>query len=266
MVPPGAEILSVDPFGHRTSPSTDTGFLVLAAFLCSFLFIRTSARLMRSPRVRWWPGSVVTEGGLHIHHLVWGIVLMMVSGFLAFAVDLASPWWQIAAGAFGVGAGLAMDEFALWLRLRDVYWSAQGRASLDGVVVASMFGALVVLGTQPFGLNEPASVLGTCGTVAATMGLAAVCFLKGRLALGVLAIFVPFAGILGAIRLGQPDSPWARWRYRGRRAKALQRARARFDPTRRRARLERRLGDLIAGAPSGPQGSETSHGEVYPRS
>jgi hypothetical protein len=266
MLPPGAEILSVDPFGHRTSPSTDTGFLVLAAFLCSFLFIRTSARLMRSPRVPWWPGSVVTEGGLHIHHLVWGIVLMMVAGFLAFATDLAAPWWQITAAAFGIGAGLAMDEFALWLRLKDVYWAEQGRASLDGVVVASVFAALVVLGTQPFGLDEAASVLGTCVAVAATLGLAAVCFLKGRLAIAVVAIFVPFAGLLGAVRLGQPDSPWAKRRYRGRRAAALQRARERFDPSRRSARLERRLGDLIAGAPTGARGPEPSHDEVYPGS
>jgi hypothetical protein len=61
------------------------GFILLAAFLISFLFIRTSARLMRSPKVPWWPGSVTTGGGLHLHHLVWGIVLMLVAGFLAFA-------------------------------------------------------------------------------------------------------------------------------------------------------------------------------------
>ena len=62
------------------------GFVLLGAFLLSFLFIRTSARLMRSPKVPWWPGSVTTEGGLHLHHLVWGIVLMLLSGFLEFAL------------------------------------------------------------------------------------------------------------------------------------------------------------------------------------
>src|SRR3954467_915935 len=96
--------------------------LVFAAFLISFLFIRTSARLMRSPRVPWWPGSVTTEGGLHIHHLVWGISLLLLAGFVAFATDLAAPWLQITAIGFGIGAGLTLDEFALWLHLDDVYW------------------------------------------------------------------------------------------------------------------------------------------------
>ena len=47
-------------------------FLVLIGFVGSFGFIRLSTRLMRSPRVPWWPGSVVSEGGLHVHHHVFG--------------------------------------------------------------------------------------------------------------------------------------------------------------------------------------------------
>ena len=86
------------------------GFVLLAAFLITFLFIRTSARLIRSPRVTWWPGSVTTESGLHLHHLVWGIVLLLVAGFLGFATSARSPWEEILAGAFGVGAGLTLDE------------------------------------------------------------------------------------------------------------------------------------------------------------
>jgi hypothetical protein len=252
MLAPDAEILSVDPLGHRAGAGPDAGFLVLAAFLVTFLFIRTSARLARSPKVPWWPGSVVTSGGLHIHHMVFGIVLMMLMGFLAFAADMGEPWWHIAAIVFGIGAGLTMDEFALWLNLQDVYWSPRGRASVDGVVIATLFAGLVVLGTRPFGLDEPASVAGTALVAGATLGLASVCFLKGRLAIGVLAVFVPFAGLLGAVRLAQPDSLWARRRYRGNRAGDLDRARARFAPDRRSARLERQLGDLIAGAPSEP--------------
>src|SRR2546430_7706106 len=71
-------------------------FLVLLAFLLAFGFIRTSARLMRSPKVPWWPGSVTT-GGVHIHHLVWGISLLLLSRFIAFATDLEPPWLQVAA-------------------------------------------------------------------------------------------------------------------------------------------------------------------------
>ena len=85
-----------------------TSVLILfGSFLISFLFIRTSARLMRSPKVPWWPGSVETEGGLHIHHLVFGIVLMLIGGTMGFALDESqSPWIELAAAAFGIGAGL----------------------------------------------------------------------------------------------------------------------------------------------------------------
>src|SRR5437763_10622282 len=96
-------------------PGQRAGFVLLAAFLVSFLFIRTSARLMRSPKVPWWPGSVTTESGLHLHHLVWGIVLLLLSGFLGFVTKPSSPRTEILAGLFGVGAGLTLDEFALWI-------------------------------------------------------------------------------------------------------------------------------------------------------
>ena len=125
-------------------PAQRDGFVLLAAFLLSFLFIRTSARLMRSPKVPWWPGSVTTGGGLHIHHLVWGIVLVLLSGFLRFSLDPKSPWGEILAAAFGIGMGFTLDEFALWVRLEDVYWSSEGRSSLDAVVVATVIGALVL--------------------------------------------------------------------------------------------------------------------------
>jgi hypothetical protein len=96
--------------------------------------------------VPWWPGSVTTKGGLHLHHLVWGIVLILVSGFLNFVLRPSSPGLEILAAAFGVGAGLTLDEFALWVHLEDVYWSTEGRASIDAVVVAALLGGLIVLG------------------------------------------------------------------------------------------------------------------------
>src|SRR5436305_6712928 len=104
-------ILSVHPFGDRMAGGRGAAFVVLVAFLVSFLSIRTSARLTRS--VSWWPGGV-QAGGVHVHHLVWGICLVLISGFLAFAAPLHAPWWHINAIAFGIGAGFALDEFALW--------------------------------------------------------------------------------------------------------------------------------------------------------
>ena len=59
-------------------------FLVLVGFILSFAFIRMSTRLMRSPKVPWWPGSIVSESGVHLHHLVFGIVAMMIAGAVGF--------------------------------------------------------------------------------------------------------------------------------------------------------------------------------------
>ena len=234
----------------EAEPARGAAFLVLLAFLVSFLLVRTNTRLIRSPKVPWWPGDLETEGGLHIHHLVWGISLLLLSGFLAFASDLEEPWWQITAAGFGIGAGLTLDEFALWLRLEDVYWSDQGRASIDAVIVAALFAGLVVVGVQPFGLDEPASVLGTIAVVGGSVGVASITFLKGRLALGVLAVFIPLVGLVFALRLAKPSSPWSRWFYAKRRPERLERARHRFASDRRAAVLGRRIQELIGGAPS----------------
>jgi hypothetical protein len=237
-------IVTVELLGDEPRPGSGAAFLVLVSFLIAYLAIRTSARLTRS--VSWWPGGV-QSGGVHLHHLVWGICLMMLAGFLAFALPLQTPWWHLTAIAFGVGAGFTMDEFALWVRLQDVYWSEEGRSSFDAVVAATAFAGLVVLGTRPFGLDDPVSVTGTALAVAIVLGLALVCFAKGRVLFGVFGLFVPIVAVVGAARLGHPRSMWARWRYSG--AK-LERARARFDPTRRSERLGRRVADLVAGRPS----------------
>jgi hypothetical protein len=238
-------IFDLDPFGDRTRPGGAGAFLVLAALVLAFLAIRTSARLTRS--VSWWPGGVET-GGVHVHHLVWGICLMMLSGFLAFAAPLEPPWWHLVAVTFGIGAGLTLDEFALWVRLEDVYWSEAGRTSFDAVVVATVFAALIVLGTTPFGLDDPASIAGTAVAVTIVLGLAIACFTKGRILLGVVGLFVPLAAAVGAVRLAEPSSLWARRRYSGAR---LAQAQARFAADRRAARWQRRISDLIAGAPTG---------------
>jgi len=241
-------LAALDLFSSAPEPGRESGFLVLLAFLVSFLSIRTSARLMRSPRVPWWPGSV-EAGGVHIHHLVWGISLLLASGFTAFVSNLDAPWWQITAIAFGIGAGLTLDEFALWLRLSDVYWSQEGRASIDAVIVCALLGGLVVVGLQPFDLDDTTSAVGTTVAVPIVVALDAIAFAKGRILLGAIAIFVPVVGAIAAVRLAKPGSPWARRRYRGKRAHRLERASARFAAGRRGEVLGRRLRDAIGGAP-----------------
>jgi hypothetical protein len=219
------------------------GLILLASLLLSFLFIRTSARLMRSPKVSWWPGSVETEGGLHVHHLVFGIVLMLLAGF-ALALQPASPWLEIAAAGFGIGAGLTLDEYALWLHLEDVYWAEEGRRSVDAVVVAALIGGLLLMGFLPFstGGGAPTIVL----SVLLALALATIAVLKGKLFMGVVTMLIPVVGVLAAVRLAKPESPWARRRYpEG--SRKLERAQLRYERHRRRYRA---FQDRIAGAPT----------------
>ena len=214
------------------------GFVLLAAFLVTFLFIRTSARMNRSDRFPWWPGSVTTGSGVHLHHLVWGIVLLMLTGFIEFATRPISPWNEILAGFFGVGVGLTLDEFALWIYLRDVYWAEEGRLSFDAVVVATVVGALILVGVAPF-----VGALSLVLVVDVLLG--GVAIYKGKLMLGLVGIFVPLVSLVGAIRLAAPSSRWARRRYTRNAAKA-QRAAERWE---RIAIRRRRITDLVAGAP-----------------
>lgn len=113
----------------------------LAAFVVTFVFLRA---LTFGIHYHLIPVHDIVTGGLHIHHFVWGIWIMLVVGFLALSVDQARwhPWLAI---PFGVAAALILDEFALWLNLQDVYWAKQGRASVDAViVVAALLGAYLV--------------------------------------------------------------------------------------------------------------------------
>lgn len=218
--------------------------LALLGLLGSFLFIRTSARLMRSPKVPWWPGSVQT-GGLHVHHLVFGILLLMLCGFLTFALQPGSPTLYILAAAFGIGAGLTLDEFALWLRLEDVYWSTEGRSSIDAVVVAVLFGGLFIT-SAPLGLDDPGSAAAAIGFAALQVVVCSIAVLKGKFVFGLVGLFVPLSAYIGAIRLARPGSPWARRRYRDapkKMAKAQERER-------RWARRRGRWSDIVGGAPT----------------
>jgi hypothetical protein len=228
-------------------PAQRAGFIVLGAFLVSFLFIRTSARMIRSPRFAWWPGSVTTDSGLHLHHLVWGIVLLLLSGFLNFALEPAGTWLYVLAAGFGIGAGLTLDEFALWVHLEDVYWSEEGRSSLDAVVVATLIGGLIVMGLAPFDLaNQSSAITSLAVAVAIDLVLCILAILKGKPLLGLTGLFMPFFSLAGAIRLAAPTSSWARRRYAPGGAK-MARAQARFERIHGR---RRRFFDAIGGAPS----------------
>jgi hypothetical protein len=223
-------------------------FVCLAALLISFLAIRTSARMTRA--FTWWPGGVETEGGVHLHHFVWGIFLMMGAGFVGIGLHLHEPWAGIVAAIFGIGAGLTLDEFALWTRLEDVYWSPEGRSSLEAVTIVGTIGLLVVIGIRPFELNTTDSAVTVTVTIAISVLVAMIAFLKGRILLGVIGLFILPIGLFGAIRIAHPRSPWAHRIYppEGRRMNVAKR---RFgDPQRVGARAKRWLTDVVGGRPS----------------
>jgi hypothetical protein len=239
---------------YIVQPGKQALFFLLVAFILTFLFIRLSVRMIRA-QVSWWPGNIST-GDVHVHHVVFGAVLMFVAGLLAFApAGWQSPWWEMLGALFGVGAALVLDEFALILHLEDVYWSEQGRTSVDAVVLAAAVIGLLVLGALPFGV-ESVGTAATAGraaflvTIAIGGVLSAVALLKGRLWLGVLGLLFPLLALIGTLRLARPNSPWARWRYRpGSRKSARAAARARSHEVRWR-RLKYRIFDAVAGRPT----------------
>ena len=222
-------------------------FLVLVGFVGSFAFIRMSTRLIRS-EVSWWPGNIESEGGLHVHHLVFGIVTMMIAGTLGFAALGRSPLSEICAFFFGVGAGLTIDEFALWVYLEDVYWAEEGRSSIDATVIAASLIALIVLGANPFDFgSEGDGIAISIVTTLLLIAFVAICFLKGRRLHGTLGILVAPLAIYGACRIGKPDSAWARRRYGERRPRKQAKAERRFHPGRRTDRLKDSFRDIVGG-------------------
>jgi hypothetical protein len=118
-------------------------FLSSLAFFLTFGVIRLITHMIRANVGPFH--NVTTSNGLHIHHLVWGILLLLVVAYVwLLEVGVGSSWVaSITALVFGVGAALTLDEFALFLNLKDVYWEQQGRVSVDAVLI---FGALLFLG------------------------------------------------------------------------------------------------------------------------
>ena len=89
---------------------------------------------------------------------------------------------DVLAVLFGIGMGLTLDEFALWLHLEDVYWSDEGRQSVDAVVVAFVFGGLVVLGAAPWEVDGAAgSVAAIARAVSFHIAYCSICALKGKI-------------------------------------------------------------------------------------
>lgn len=121
-------------------------FVASVSFFITFLGVRL---LVAAITHHIGPFGWVTFGGRHIHHLVWGILILLAVGYawLAEAGSGSTPAsifiGRLLAILYGVGAALTLDEFALWLNLSNDYWSPQGRESIDAVI---LFGAVLAAG------------------------------------------------------------------------------------------------------------------------
>ena len=239
----------LDAYRHRI---VDTGreplFLLLLGLVGSFLFIRFSVRMIRRG-TSWWPGNV-TPGGLHIHHVVFGQTLILVCGIGAFTVrGDGGALWNVLAAGFGIGAGLVLDEFALVLHLEDVYWSKEGRKSVDAVILTVAVIGLLLVGELPLGGFSSRLTVGQLVAAGVLLLLIGISLFKGKLWTGLIGVMLWPLALVGAVRLARPQSPWARWRYTAR-PRRLARA------ERREARVHRRLEtakasfyNVLAGAP-----------------
>ena len=121
-------------------------FLAGVGFICAFAVTRAVTHALHAE------GGGGEEGlnvaGVHIHHLVWGIlaILVIAAGWCAGLWTAPDRGGRISAVAFGVASALVIDEFPLWLTLRDVYWARGGRGTVDIVVVLAGLGWLGYLG------------------------------------------------------------------------------------------------------------------------
>jgi hypothetical protein len=134
---------------HENLPDRPHRRMLLASisFFITFLAVRL---LVASIQHHFGPFQYVTMGGRHIHHLVWGILILLGVGYGylneigAGSTPSSIFWSRLMSILYGVGAALTLDEFALWLNLANVYWSREGRESIDAVM---LFGSLLAIGT-----------------------------------------------------------------------------------------------------------------------
>ena len=258
---------------HIYNDNKEPLLFVLIAFLLTFALTRVYTRVARR---RGW-GSA-SSGGVHVHHMVIGVILMAVGGLLSFTqFNYQEIVYNISAILFGGGLALTLDEFAMILHLRDVYWAEEGRTSIDAILIGAAVAAAVLLTASPFtnaGEAKPVSQgADDWGVDANTIRtplwfvfmlgavFAIIVLLKKKPIMAIVGFILLPVGIVSACRLAKPHSPWARWFYSPRkeaghaakrRARKLERSTYRFTEG-RSGRFERWFSDLIGGAPDRPE-------------
>ena len=218
------------------------------AILVTFVITRTVTRLIRSGRGGGAGLGNLRIAGIHIHHQVFGILIIIGTGIVLVSTTPHGAALDAAAAIFGVGISLTLDEFALWLHLEDVYWTEQGRKSVDAI-----FCVLVVTGALIGGANILSGRVGAAAwwssiaVLAVGLVLSVICLLKGKVTTGVVGVVIGIVALVGALRLAKPGSWWAIRRY-GSRPRRAARAAQRYGP--RYHDRWNRVRDLVAGAPT----------------
>jgi hypothetical protein len=218
------------------------------AILATFLITRTVTRLIRSGSGAGAGLGNFQIGGVHVHHQVFGILIIIGTGIVLVSATPRGTALDAAAAIFGVGVSLTLDEFALWLHLQDVYWTNEGRKSVDAI-----FCVLAVTGVLIGGADFLPGPIGTAqwwssiSVLVIDLMLSVICLLKGKITTGVIGLVIGVVALVGAVRLAKPGSWWATRRY-GSRPKRAARATHRYGP--RYQQRWNRLRDLVAGAPS----------------
>jgi len=221
-------------------------FIMLLAFVITFICARGYTRIAR--KTGWGSASF---GGVHAHHLVFGMVIAFIAGAATFGLTPSSysPFFLLLAAAFGCGVALVLDEFALLFHLKDVYWSNEGRSSIDAVVIALVLGVLMIIGVAPFGSNGDFTHTYLLMTIAINLPILLIAGLKGKIKMALFGVFIPLLGLVGAIRLAKPNSPWAKFMYKNhpKKVNRTTKRHKRYDKT--WLHYKDRLWDLIGGKP-----------------
>jgi hypothetical protein len=240
--------------------------LCFLAFVVTFVLTRTITRMIRDGRGPF--RNHVTASGVHIHHAVPGIILLMVGAFTSIAGPDELGWRSFAAVAVGTGMSLVLDEFALILHLQDVYWSGEGQLSVQAVSLTAACLGLALCGFSPFGVKDADAIevslrLTATGVLILAELLVLVCVLKGKYRTALFGFFLLPVALFGAVRLARPSSVWARHRYRGKRMERATRRAADFN--RRFGPLQNAWDNFAGGKPSlpNPPPAKPDGGEVH---
>lgn len=241
---PSAINISIGGSGSSLRPM----MWMFLAILVTFVVTRAVTRLIRSGSGAGGGLGNVRIAGIHVHHQVFGILILIGTGIVLVSATPHGAALDAAAAIFGMGISLTLDEFALWLHLEDVYWAKEGRKSVDAI-----FCVLAITGALIGGADLLSGRIGTATWWSSILGLAVdlllsvICLLKGKITTGVVGVVIGLVALVGAVRLAKPESWWATRRYATRPRRAARAAR-RYGP----GYHERwnRLRDLVAGAPS----------------